>query len=309
MWRKQSLIFAPSANTGWIRSHAQVPTVDSEITDRLRVYFGTRLDNNRTVTTFLEVDVDNPGQVLYVHDRPVLGLGEIGCFDDCGAMPSCIVNVDGRKFLYYTGWNTSTTVPYRNSIGVAVSDDGGQTFKRLSQGPILDRAFNEPHFCATPFVIYEDGGWRMWYLSCTTWHIVDGRPEPQYLIRQAESDDGIVWRRLGVALNYETADEALARPWVVLAKNGYEMWYCQRSIRGYRSDRPSTYRIRRAFSEDGYLWKRDEQRISFPTSKTGWDSEMTAYPAVWNHAGQRYLFYNGNGFGQSGFGFATWKRD
>ncbi|MEZ6109475.1 MAG: hypothetical protein R3C99_00240 [Pirellulaceae bacterium] len=307
MWQKQSIVFAPCAATGWIRSHAQVPTIDSEITDRVRVYFGTRLDNNRTVTTYLEVDADNPARVLYVHDRPVLGLGELGCFDDCGAMPSCIVNVDGRKLLYYTGWNTSTTVPYRNSIGVAVSDDGGLTFERLYPGPILDRTFDEPHFCATPYVMREDGVWRMWYLSCTKWHTVDGRPEPQYLIRQAESDDGIVWRRLGVALDYAASDEALARPWVVRSNDGYEMWYCQRSIRGYRSDRQSTYRIRRAVSENGRLWQRDALGVSLPASETGWDSEMTAYPAVWSHAGRRFLFYNGNGFGQSGFGFARWK--
>ena len=63
-----------------------------------------------------------------MHDRPVLDLGELGCFDDVGVMPSCIVNVDGAKLLYYAGWNTSTTVPYRISIGLAVSDDGGYTF-------------------------------------------------------------------------------------------------------------------------------------------------------------------------------------
>ena len=39
----------------------------------------------------------------------------------------------------------------------------------------------------------------------------------------------------------------------------------------------------------------------------GWDCDMTAYPAVYEQAGRLYLLYNGNGFGQSGFGYAVCK--
>ena len=34
---------------------------------------------------------------------------------------------------------------------------------------------------------------------------------------------------------------------------------------------------------------------------------MAAYPAVYEHLGQTFLIYNGNGFGQSGFGYAVCK--
>src|SRR5438552_3980645 len=145
-WEKKGLIFAPHNNYHWMVSHAQVPLVDRVDENTLRIYFGTRDGQNRTVTTFIEVEADNPSRVSYVHDRPVLGLGKLGCFDDSGAMPSWIVDRDSDKYLYYTGWNTSTTVPYRNSIGLAISRDGGLTFDRAFNGPILDRTYFEPHF-------------------------------------------------------------------------------------------------------------------------------------------------------------------
>jgi len=39
-------------------------------------------------------------------------------------------------------------------------------------------------------------------------------------------------------------------------------------------------------------------------SEEGWDSEMLAYPFFYKHNEKVYMFYNGNGFGKSGFGYA-----
>jgi hypothetical protein len=32
---------------------------------------------------------------------------------------------------------------------------------------------------------------------------------------------------------------------------------------------------------------------------------MVCYPFVFDHGGRRYMFYNGNGYGKSGFGVAV----
>ena len=40
-----------------------------------------------------------------------------------------------------------------------------------------------------------------------------------------------------------------------------------------------------------------------------WDSEMQAYPAVFDRGGRRYLLYNGNGYGRSGVGYAVSERE
>ncbi len=311
-WKKKGLIFAPEQPSGgqdsaWMVSHAQVPLVDRVDETTLRVYFGTRDEHNRTVTTYIEVAAADPAKILYVHDRPVLGLGSLGCFDDNGAMPSWMVDHDGKKYFYYTGWNTSTTVPYRNSLGLAISEDGGRSFIRAYEGPIVDRTAKEPHFCAVPCVLVEEGKWRMWYLSCVGWEIFEGKPEPRYHIKYAESADGVHWQREGiVCIDFRSDAEAgIVRPSVIKDGSLYRMWYSFRGLKHYRTDKSSSYRIGYAESPDGIAWARKDEDLGLDISASGWDSEMTAYPYVYVHGEQRYMFYNGNGFGKSGFGYAV----
>ena len=308
-WKKHSLVFSADGQQPWMLSHAQVPTPYSTRQGRLRLYFGTRDAKSRTLTTFLEVDPESPDEVLYLHDQPVLPLGKLGCFDDAGVMPSCILSVGEEVYLYYAGWNTSTTVPYRISIGLAISRDDGVSFERAFEGPILDRTATEPYLCSTPFVMRDAGIWRMWYLSVTAWQELDGRPEPSYLIRYSESTNGIDWLRPGtIAVNYRHPEEALARPWVVKDVDRYRMWFSKRSIRGYRHDREKSYRIGYAESVEGIDWERMDDVASIDVSSVGWDSEMLAYPSIIDLDCRRCMFYNGNGFGTSGFGFAEMEK-
>jgi hypothetical protein len=290
--------------------HASVPIADKIGDKILRIYFGPRDAEGRTVVAFIEVDADNPTRVLAVHDRPVLGLGELGAFDDSGAMPSCIVNRAGRKYLFYQGWNRGVTVPYRNAIGVAVSDDGGITFQRAFQGPILDRAPLEPYFCATPFVLFDDRRWRMWYASATGFILVNGQPEPRYQVKYAESADGLVWERPNtVCLPYMFDGEANARPCVIREDGHYRMWYCYRGSIDYRTDKAQSYRIGYAESEDGLKWDRLDHLVGIDRSPKGWDSVMTAYPFVYDHRGMKYMLYTGNGFSETGIGYAILVED
>lgn len=306
-WEKKGLIFAPDNNYDWMASHAQVPLVVHLDEKTLRIYFGTRDERNRTVTTFIEVDAADPSRVTYVHDKPALGLGELGCFDDCGAMPSWIVDRGAEKYLYYTGWNTSTTVPYRNSIGLAVSKDNGLTFQRAYTGPILDRTQYEPHFCAVPCVVVEDGKWRMWYLSGVKWDVFNDKPEPRYHIKYAESDDGLNWKRSGrVCIDFKSDAEAgIVRPSVIKEGSLYRMWYSYRGLENYRTDKTNSYRIGYAESTDGVDWTRKDDFCGLEVSPAGWDSEMVAYPYVYAGPTKKYMFYNGNGFGRSGLGYAV----
>ena len=305
-WVAKKHIYKPEANNTWMVSHAQTPVVDIKGKDRFRIYFGTRNSQNQTITTFIEVDIENPENVLYVHDCPILSLGRLGCFDDSGAMPSCLVDYDGKKYLYYTGWNVGGAVPFRNSIGFAVSEDGGYTFRRPYEGPILDRIPSDPYFCGTPYVLVENGIWRMWYLSGVEWKLHAGKPEPYYHIKYAESRDGIQWERDGIiCIDLNTPDESgLARPSVIKDGKIYRMWYSYRSGSDYRSNRENSYRIGYAESSDGVVWLRKDDQVGIDVSDTGWDSEMIAYPFVIEVKNKKYMFYNGNGFGKSGFGYA-----
>jgi hypothetical protein len=236
----------------------------------------------------------------------VLGLGSLGAFDDSGAMPSCVIDVSDEKRLYYIGWNRAVTVPYRLSIGLAVSTDGGMTFSRADDGPIMDRTPAEPYFCTAPFVLRDGGAWRMWYVSTTAWEEVRGHPEPLYEIKYAESDDGVRWKRPNVTcIAPRSPAEATARPWVIRDSDGYRMWYCYRSNVDYRTNRERSYRIGYAESKDGVSWERMDDAAGIDVSDEGWDSQMIEYPSVYDHGGKRHLLYNGNGFGESGIGHAV----
>ena len=77
------------------------------------------------------------------------------------------------------------------------------------------------------------------------------------------------------------------------------MWY---------SHRGETYRIGYAESEDGLAWQRKDEEAGPDVSGAGWDSEMVEYPFVFDHEGERYMLYNGNGYGKTGVGLAVLDR-
>lgn len=309
-WEKKGLIFKADNNYPWMSHHACVPIADKVDDKTLRIYFGPRDKEGRTVVGFIEVEADNPAHVISVHDRPVLGLGELGTFDDSGVMPSCIVKYGNKKYLLYIGWNRGVTVPYRNAIGLAVSEDGGLTFKRVFEGPIVDRTRHEPYFCASPFALLDNGKWRLWYASSTGFKIVGGNPEPLYQVKYAESADGFVWDRPNiVCLPYKFEGEANARPCVVKDNGRYRMWYCFRGSVDYRTDSKQSYRIGYAESRDGLKWERLDELVGVDRSPSGWDSVMMAYPYVYEHRGVKHMLYNGNGFGETGIGYAVLADD
>src|SRR3954470_18395768 len=119
-WQKKGLIFTTDHQYDWMVSHASLPVASVLDDERLRIYFGVRDAQGRSLTTFMDVLADDPQQILYLHDKPILPLGRLGTFDDSGIMPSCLVNHGRDQYLYYVGWNPQVTVSYRLSIGLAV---------------------------------------------------------------------------------------------------------------------------------------------------------------------------------------------
>ena len=308
-WIKKGRIFVPDGSKPWASSHAQVPVADVlEDGETIRVYFSSRDAEGRSRPGWIEVSARDPRRILREADSPLLDLGPLGAFDDCGVMPSWVVNHQGRKYLYYIGWNVRNTIPYHNSVGLALSEDGGRTFQRFSEGPLWERNTTEPYFSGTSCVLVDDNGtWRSWYLSCTEWRMVKGHPEPRYHIKYAESEDGCEWVRKGtVAVDYKSEDEAgIVKASVIKEDGFYKMWYAHRRFVDYRTDRRNSYRIGYAESSDGIGWTRLDDRAGIDVSEEGWDSQMLAYPHVIDWGGVRYLFYNGNGFGREGFGYAV----
>lgn len=309
-WIKQGVIFAPDHDFDWMRTHASVPVADWLNEEVFRIYFGTRDARGRSHIGYVDVEADNPHKIIAVSKEPVLPLGKLGTFDDCGIMPSWIVRHGEQRLLYYIGWNPQVSVSYRLSIGLAISDDGGSTFRKYSEGPICDRSLEEPYFNTGPCVLREGPTWRMWYVSCIGWKMVEQRPEPRYHIKYADSPDGIHWRRTGLdCIDCEHPTHVIGRPCVFKEDGLYKMLYCHRSIEGYRFDRQSSYRLGYAESSDGVNWARKDDEVGIARSEEGWDSEMMEYCSVLDHKRVQYLFYNGNGFGATGFGYAVREHD
>lgn len=305
-WNKKGLIYEANGKYDWNKTHASVPTVYKVNDEKLRIYFSSRDENNHTHIGFIDVSADNPKNILYEHTLPVISPGKPGMFDDCGAMPSHVLDVNGEVWLYYLGWNVRNTIAYHNSIGLAISRDGGITFEKFSEGPLFDRNYLEPYYSAVPFILREGNLWRMWYLSNTKWVEYDGKSEPFYHIKYAESENGIDWKREGrVAIDYKDENECgIVRACVIKDNAIYRMWYAHRNLQNYRNDKSQSYRIGYAESKDGYDWTRKDEQVGIDVSASGWDSEMIEYPFVYDHNGQRYMIYNGNKFGYSGFGYA-----
>ncbi len=307
-WHKHGLVFAPDGAGGWMNSHAQVPTplVGEGF---VRVYFSSRPESSMSLTTFVDLDLEDPSRILRLNPNPILELGKPGTFDEHGIMPSCAVRNGSQVFLYFSGWSRGASVPYTNSTGLAISDDGGQTFKKISDGPILAKSTSDPFSATSPVVLKEGDAWHMWYCSGTGWLEIAGKFEHTYDIKYARSKDGIVWEPAAApVIPQRTPHEAITRPYVVKGKDGYDLWFCYRGSEDFR-DGQNAYRIGYAHSNDVHNWRRDDGAAGIDLSESGWDSRMMAYPAVVTVNTRTLMFYNGNGFGVEGFGYATLAED
>ena len=297
-WRKLGHIYAPDGSLPWARSYAANPVAEQIDGDLYRIYFSSRDEKNRSSIGYVEIDIRKPGQVLDIARQPVLAPGDLAMFDDSGASIGCIVPVGKRRFLYYMGWHLTVSVPWQNALGLAISESADQPFVRHSRFPAVPLDETDPYTISYPWVMLEDGLFRMWYGSNIAWG--PEKRDMRHLIKYAESKDGIHWQRNNaVAIGFAGPDEyAICKPCVIKDATGYKMWFCARG---------ETYRIFEAHSDDGIAWRR-LPGLSLDVSPGAWDSDMVEYPFVFEHAGQRFMLYAGNTFGKTGFGLAVENR-
>jgi hypothetical protein len=277
-------------------SHAALPVADRLADGSYRVYFSARDERGRARIGWADSDLAAGGK-WQVSETAAIDLGPLGGFADSGVTSSSLVTHGGTKYQFYTGWSLGVSVPFYLNAGLAISEDGGATFRPFSRGPVLERNDVDPFLTASPWVIVDAGVWRMWYVAGLTWVMTNGKPMHKYHIRYAESRDGLVWDRRGVVcIDFKNEGEyAIARPCVVRDGATYRMWYA------YRGDR---YRIGYAESSDGVVWTRLDEDAGIDVSPGGWDGDMVEYPAVVDVNGRRLMLYNGDDYGKTGIGLA-----
>lgn len=295
-WEKLGRIYCVENDADWMVSHTANPYPEHLRDDVYRIYFSSRDAEHRSSITFLDFDIIKY-EVLAKPSKQVLAPGIPGTFDDSGCSMGCIVNMpDGKKYLYYMGWCLSVTVPWRNTIGLAIYDPNINEYVKYSKAPIIGLSDIDPFTISYPSIVKENNIYRMWYGSNTRWG--KAKESMNHVIKYAESRDGIHWTPTGriCIQGKDESEYAFARLAVIRENDTYKMWY---SYRGKH------YLIGYAESRNGYEWIRMDDRVGIDVSSQGWDSEMIEYPSIFDHHGKRYMLYSGNGFGKTGFGMAV----
>ncbi len=289
-WERLGLIFEPNKDLYWSKTHAMIPT-PTYIDGKQFVFYSGRNKLNQSSIGFFEINLDGTPEVTYSSSDPILLPGDLGCFDDNGVSPSCILELgDGNIAMYYIGWNPGSTTRVNLFGGLAVSKDRGKSFQRWSRAPILERNITDPYLNTAPWVVKVSDGYRMYYVSGVEWASSDS---PRYNIKVAFSADGYAWERNGqVVLDFQSKLEtALARPFVVFHQGIWKMWVTRRI---------GEYAIAYAESSDGINWVRLDGEFGLLPNGSGEEKFMTEYPALVAREKELFMFYNGDNYGKNG---------
>jgi predicted GH43/DUF377 family glycosyl hydrolase len=301
-WVKKGLIYRPEGEQPWAQHTVITPTPWQRDEHTIRIFGGFRDSQGVSRIGYIDVAAANPARVLRVSEQPLLDTGRPGTFDDNGVILGDIVERDGRLLMYYVGFQIPSQVKFLAFSGLAISADGGDSFKRYSEAPLLDRTDNALTIRAVHTVLFDEGVWKVWYSVGSGWEIIDGKPFPRYHIRYTESLDGVTFPDAqGVHCLSPGADEyRIGRPRVRRTETGYEMRYTFATL-------DKRYMTGLAKSPDGTTWTRCDEQTGIAPSAQGWDSEMICYPVELAVRDCRYLFYSGNGMGATGVGYAQWE--
>jgi predicted GH43/DUF377 family glycosyl hydrolase len=301
-WEKRGLIYGPTGKSPWARNSALQPTPYLNKDEQsIRVFAGFRDDEGISRVGFVDVAADDPSRVLKVSEQPALDVGVPGSFDENGVVPCAVIERDDKLFLFYAGYQLGRKVKFFVFSGLAISEDGGESFQRYSQVPVCDRTDDEVFFRVIHTIMFDEGKWKTWYGGGSEFDVEDGHQYPRYNIRYAESPDGIhLSREFQVCVDMNAGEYRVGRPYVIKRDGIYCMFYGA-------GTKEEGYRLAYAESPDGRQWTRKDSEVGIDVSESGWDSRMQAYPAVVTTKTQTYLFYNGNDYGREGFGHAVLK--
>ncbi|MCD4529017.1 MULTISPECIES: hypothetical protein [Pseudomonas] len=282
-------------------SHAANPLPVHLHDDVFRVFFSGRDCNNRSSIGAVDIDIEQR-RIIKEHPQPFLEHGPKGSFYADGVSIGNCYTVGDVHYMLFMGWQSPDNQHWRGDVGRLIVN-GDATLALDSEVPFMAANEIDPISLSYPWVLENgSGGYEMWYGSTLSWDSENG--EMIHVINSAHSHDGNHWHRNGLAIPFKLGvAQAFSRPTV--AENpsgGLEMWF------SYRSGVGDTYRIGYATTDGGTQWRLALEESGIDVSPDGWDSEMIEYPFVFDHRGKRYMLYNGNSYGKTGFGLAVLER-
>ena len=300
-WRKMGIIFDARGNHTLANTHTMVPC-PMRMSDRIRLYYTSCCEKGVGRPFFVDLDITDLTKVIGCSDGPVMDIGNAGTFDENGVICCSLVRLNNKKILmYYAGFELGTKIRYRLLSGLAQSLDGGFSFSRVKDTPILERSDTELYFRGGPFALKTSKSFEMWYAAGSRWLSVAGRQMPQYDIRKISSKNGIDWPKMGkIQIPIVSKDDfAFGRPAVVEVRdNSYWMFFSvrKRSI--------NEYRLGFAHSRDKINWERNDELLNLDVSSLDFETDAIMYATPLLLGEEFYLFYNGSKFGQHGIALA-----
>lgn len=303
-WRKLGQIYIPKK--GGIHhkliSHAANPLPVHLDGDVFRVFYSGRDLQNRSSVGAVDIDIVKR-QIVKEHTMPFFEHGPVGSFFADGVSIGNCYESNGVRYMLFMGWQNSECQHWRGDVGRLIVTPE-LTLELDAIEPFMGCHVIDPISLSYPWVqANASGGFDMWYGSTLTWDAGNG--EMLHVIHHANSDDGKQWCRNGLSIPYHLGvAQAFSRPTVAENSQGFlEMWF------SYRSGSGEKYRIGYAKSNPSQKWELALNEVGINVSESGWDSEMIEYPFVLDHAGSRYMLYNGNGYGKTGFGLAILEQN
>ncbi|WP_200159975.1 glycoside hydrolase family protein [Francisella philomiragia] len=295
-WKKLGQIYHCMAIDKYLLSHASNPLAVHLRDDVYRVFFSGRDSSNKSSVGYVDIDILKH-EVVSCCDEVVFKNGPEDSFYSHGVSIGNMYEVDTKNYIQFMAWQIRNNSHWRGDIG-RLSIDANLEKITLDPNCVYIGCDNEDSISLSySCVLYDDGIYKMWYGSTVDWNSENG--EMIHVIKYATSHNGEQWQKHGLAIPYEIGvAQAFSRPTVVRDSYGYHMWF------SYRSGDGTKYRIGYAHSNDGISWDR-KQDSGIDVSERGWDSEMICYPFVFDHKGKRYMLYNGNDYGKTGFGLAV----
>ena len=302
-WVKQGLLYAlPERGLhSKLLSHTANPVPIHLDGDTYRIFFSARDSLKRSSVGAVDINLSTK-QVVQEHAEPVVEHGPPGSFFQDGISLGNYYEASGKRYLTFMGWQNPPEGHWRGDIGrLVIKDDLSLEVDSLSPFMTSDEA--DPISLSYPWVMNTRvGHYDMWYGSTVTWNAGNG--EMLHVIKHAESSDGETFIKTARRVPSEIGvAQAFSRPTILKSDiDDWHMWF------SYRGGNGVPYRIGHAASTDGTNWALSLNCNKLDVSPDGWDSQMVEYPFVFTHKGTILMLYNGNGYGQSGFGMAILER-
>lgn len=303
-WNKLGrIVYAEQSDIAWFKKNVMVPVPYLIDQNCLRIFATFCDEKNIGRIGYIDVNPQNPTEIIKIHPEPIIDIGTDGHFDDNGVVTSSIYKDGEKLYLYYSGYQLQDKVPYTIFSGVALSEDNGNTFHKLSCNvPILDRDSHEIFTRCAPFVMKIGDHYRVWYTgdSADRWIVRDQKLAPVYDLKYFDTDSLLDWQgKVGAESVRLIGDDehGIAKSTIWQEDGVFKIIYSIRSI-------TNGYRLGYGESLDGTRFERMDDQIGISVSESGWDSEMIAFAERVDVNGRVYMFYCGNHYGLEGFGCA-----